>query len=108
MLDKLPAANRALGRHVDGWCPLWLGLCLMLFGSAVSGANFLTAGALLRRERRTLCMLTAVVNCLFVPLGTLIGAFTIAVLSGRRSKPRSVPSSDRRTCPHGVRNSPLY
>ena len=40
--------------------------------------------ALAKRERRTLCLVVAGLNCLHMPLGTLLGVFTLIVL-GRPS-----------------------
>jgi hypothetical protein len=34
-----------------------------------------------RRRRPTFCMIIAAINCIFVPIGTVLGVFTILVLS---------------------------
>lgn len=42
--------------------------------------NFMTARCLSRRKSRTFCLVVAGLNCLQVPLGTVLGVFTIVVL----------------------------
>lgn len=59
------------------WVYLFLGL-LIIAGIVL---NVLTATSLSRRRNRTLCFVTAGLNCLQFPLGTLLGVFTIIVLS---------------------------
>src|ERR1041384_3816386 len=107
LLGKLP--SMATTGHDFGWFPVGVGLFFTLAGGAIAGANLLAAGCLLRRERRTLCLLTAAVNCLHVPLGTALGAFTISVLSrpgvraafeGTRTPP-SAPSEASPSSPAG-------
>src|SRR6478609_2510238 len=64
-----------------GLMPMGLGLVIILFGVAFVCANVLTARSLRKRTRHTLCFVTAAANWMHVPLGTLLGAFTIAVLT---------------------------
>jgi hypothetical protein len=56
----------------------------LLFGvAALIGTvlNVLAAGFLARRRNRTFCLITAGLNCLHMPIGTLLGVFTIIVLN---------------------------
>lgn len=64
-----------------GWIPVLLSAAMLLLGVAAMGANLLTAVALRNRTHRTLCLLTAALNCLQFPLGTLLAAVSLAVLS---------------------------
>lgn len=43
--------------------------------------NVLAAGFLARRRNRTFCLITGGLNCLHMPIGTLLGVFTIIVLN---------------------------
>ena len=54
-------------------------LCIMLsWGSALL---LLVAGQRLRQQRsRTVCLVVAAVSCWFLPLGTMLGVYTIIVL----------------------------
>jgi hypothetical protein len=52
---------------------LWYGLSLVL--------NLLAALYLPRLQHRTFCFVVAAFNCLHIPLGTVLGIFTIIVLA---------------------------
>lgn len=59
----------------------WIYLPIGLWFVA-SGVLNLCSGLFLRaRTHRTFCFLVAVLNCLHLPLGTVLGVFTIIVLS---------------------------
>jgi uncharacterized membrane protein YedE/YeeE len=64
-----------------GWIFVAIGSVVMFFIVATAVLNFLTARFIAARERRTFCIVIAALNCLHAPLGTLIGVFTIVVLS---------------------------
>jgi hypothetical protein len=53
---------------------------IAVFSLAMGALNVATARALGRRDRRLLCQVTAGINCLSVPLGTLLGVFTLITL----------------------------
>lgn len=59
------------------WFYLFFGLAILV-GIVM---NVLAAGALARCRNRTLCFITAGLNCLHFPLGTALGVFTIIVLN---------------------------
>lgn len=65
---------------VSGW--IFVGFGGFMFVAGLVGAilNFLVARALAKRERRNLCLVVACLNCLHMPLGTLLGVFTLVVL----------------------------
>jgi len=55
---------------------------IFILGMWVLGVLLLFAGKYLRQHRnRTYCFVVAAVSCLFFPLGTTLGVFTIIVLS---------------------------
>lgn len=58
-----------------------LGGCLMIFALGVAVLAFITAGSLRKQKRRTFCMVMAGVVCLSVPIGTVLGVFTLIVLA---------------------------
>ncbi len=64
-----------------GWVLVGIGATVMLFILAIAALNFLTARYIAARERRMFCIVIAALNCLHAPLGTLLGVFTIVVLS---------------------------
>jgi len=52
---------------------LWYGTSLVM--------NLLAGSYLNARKHRTFCFVTAAINCLHMPLGTVLGIFTIIVLA---------------------------
>jgi hypothetical protein len=58
-----------VGGCIGLFCIIWAVLCL------------LTGISLNAQRRRTLCMVTAGLMCLNIPLGTILGVFTFVVLS---------------------------
>jgi hypothetical protein len=84
--DQPPPPEMVLGFF--RW--FFLGLALWI---GVSGVLNLMSGFFLRRRRhRTFSMIVAGLNCLHVPLGTLLGVFTFIVL-GRASVERMYESN---------------
>ncbi|HEX2673142.1 MAG TPA: hypothetical protein VHM25_19815 [Polyangiaceae bacterium] len=77
-LDRMPNLTPTV-RDVFAWIPPALGLLVILLGFATLGANLLAAQALRNRTHCALGLLTAVANCLQVPLGTLLGVFSFIV-----------------------------
>jgi hypothetical protein len=57
-----------------------IGTVALLFGLAYSTASFLTGRSLARRTRRLFCLIVAGINCVNMPLGTILGVFTFVVL----------------------------
>ncbi|HET7546052.1 MAG TPA: hypothetical protein VFK05_39555 [Polyangiaceae bacterium] len=63
-----------------GWAPVAMGSLMMLFGLISVTLNLVSARSLRARKHHTLCLLTSGLNCIHLPLGTLLGVFTIVVL----------------------------
>lgn len=78
-----PAVHPGASVAPGGGVYLILGFCgLFLLFPVADAVALLIAGLSLRsRRRRTFCTIVAGVNCLAFPLGTALGAFTLAVLS---------------------------
>jgi len=57
-----------------------LGGAFTLLGSAFALCTYLAGRYLRRKEHRTFCFVVAGLNCLWVPIGTALGVFTILVL----------------------------
>jgi hypothetical protein len=78
---KMPSsAPSAHSDMISGWIFISLGSVFFLMGVVGAILNFLAGRALAKRERRTLCLVVACLNCLHMPLGTLLGVFTLIVL----------------------------
>lgn len=56
------------------------GLFVILCCWAIAILQFLTARSLANRTRHSLCVIASAISCLFVPLGTILGVFSLIVL----------------------------
>ena len=66
----------------DGMHWILLPWILLFVGTIVLGACLaLAAGAIAERRKRTFCIVVAAFACVFAPIGTLLGVFTIYVLT---------------------------
>ncbi|HEX7898713.1 MAG TPA: hypothetical protein VF950_13195 [Planctomycetota bacterium] len=68
--------------------PAWFGLFFVVIGGAfvlagwtLAVLKFFTGRCLARRRRRTFCVIVACVCCVLPPIGTILGVFTLVVLS---------------------------
>lgn len=79
LMESMPAQKPP---GVEQMWTLFITLWVVMGALAVAMAvlNVATARALGRRDRRLLCQVTAGINCLSVPLGTLLGVFTLLTL----------------------------
>jgi hypothetical protein len=63
-----------------GWLFVAVAGIIILLGIAVAVLIFLTGRYLSRRKNYTFCFVMAVVECCFIPVGTILGIFTLIVL----------------------------
>ena len=82
------------GRPIPGFPAQLFGLMfvaigglIILCGWTLAGLTIYSGRCLAQRKRHLLCMVVAGLNCLWVPLGTVLGVFTILVLSRPTVKP---------------------
>jgi len=80
---KLPSGPRATahGALIGGYVFVGVGSVFFVMGVVGAILNVLAGRALARYERRTLCLVVAGLNCLHMPLGTLLGVFTLIGLA---------------------------
>jgi len=64
-----------------GYIFIGVGAFVILFGLGFSALIAYAGRCLARRRRYTLCMVSAGIACLFMPLGTILGVFTLVMLS---------------------------
>ena len=64
-----------------GWIFAVLGSVLFLFGVAMAICILMTGRSLALRKRYPFVLVMACIECLFIPFGTILGVFTIVVLS---------------------------
>jgi fumarate reductase subunit D len=68
------------GSRIVGWLMASCGSFFMIAGLCLAAMIALAGRSLARNRRYTFCLVVAAILCLFVPLGTLLGVFTIIVL----------------------------
>lgn len=72
--------NAADDGRMAGWIFIAIG-AVVIFCGVTLGAFIAYAGrCLAQRRRHTLCMVVAAISCLCMPLGTVLGVFTLIVL----------------------------
>ena len=81
------------------WMMGGFGVAMVLFSLATVVAQALAGRNLHRRTGRTLVLVVAALECLNMPLGTILGVFTFVVL-GRPSVRAAFAANDRRTDPY--------
>jgi len=64
-----------------GWIFVGIGSFLFLVGIAMAICILIAGRCLSRREGYSFALVMACIECLFVPFGTILGAFTIVALS---------------------------
>ena len=64
-----------------GWFFVIMGSVFVLGGWTVTILLIVAGRFLKRHKRRIFCMVIAGISCLFMPVGTVLGVFTIIVLS---------------------------
>jgi hypothetical protein len=64
-----------------GWIFAVVGSLLFLTGIAMAICILMTGRSLALRKRYTFVLVMACIECLFIPFGTILGVFTIVVLS---------------------------
>jgi len=76
-----PKPGEELPPEFLGWIFVVLGSILFLAGLAVAVCILIAGRCLSRRRRYTFALIIACIECLFIPFGTILGVFTIIVLS---------------------------
>jgi hypothetical protein len=64
-----------------GWIFAVLGSLLFLIGIAMAICILIAGRSLALRKRYSFAFVMACIECLFIPFGTILGAFTVVVLS---------------------------
>ena len=64
-----------------GWIFVLLGSLLFLTGIAMAICILIAGRSLALRKRYSFVLVMACIECLFIPFGTILGVFTIVVLS---------------------------
>jgi ABC-type transport system involved in cytochrome c biogenesis permease subunit len=73
--------RRGGAERLVGWFFILVACALIVFCLAYAVAMAVAAQHLASHRHRTFCLVMAGVSCMFVPFGTVLGIFTILVLS---------------------------
>lgn len=63
-----------------GWLFIGIGSILILCGLTLAAFMAYAGRCLARQQRHTLCLVVAALSCVLMPLGTVLGVFTLIVL----------------------------
>jgi hypothetical protein len=82
MVSKMPAsgANDGPPPALIGWIFGGIGFAFFLAFATIAALKLRAAFCIKGRKSRWLCLVTAVISCLEIPYGTLLGVFTFIVL----------------------------
>ena len=79
-----PAGSRAGAQPQPppefGWMFVGMGSCIVLLGWTTGILTIVSGRGIARLRRRTFSLVMAGVNCLWMPIGTVLGVFTFIVL----------------------------
>ncbi len=78
---RLPDESNPADMRWFGMLMVMLGGFMLAMGLAASACLILAGRYLAERRHRMFCLVVAAVMCAFAPLGTVLGVFTIIVLS---------------------------
>jgi hypothetical protein len=76
-----PKPGEELPPEFIGWIFAVIGSLLFLLGIAIAICILIAGGSLAKRTRYWFAFVMACIECLFLPFGTILGVFTIIVLS---------------------------
>jgi hypothetical protein len=76
-----PKPGEELPPEFLGWIFVVLGLLLFLLGIAMAICILIAGQSLSSHKHYTFALVMACIECLFIPFGTILGVFTIVVLS---------------------------
>jgi hypothetical protein len=64
-----------------GWIFIIIGVVLIVLGWAFSACIIIAGRSLAKRIHYMFCVVMAAIECIFMPFGTVLGVFTIVVLT---------------------------
>ena len=86
MFPSPPSGSGSATDNFMGWFFIGIGAAVIVIGETMALLTFLAGRFIRRRRHRTFILVVSAINCLNVPLGTVLGVFTIIVLSRQSVK----------------------
>ena len=78
---KPPGGPREPAPEFVGWFMVAFGAITLTIGWSLAGCILFAGRCLARRRHHMFCVIVAGFSCLFMPFGTVLGVFTIVVLT---------------------------
>ena len=75
-----------LMHEVFGWIYIVSGVALFIFGEVLSVCLIVSANFMKRHTAHTFSIFVAAITCTIIPIGTVLGIFTIITLSDKSTK----------------------
>ncbi|MBN2484166.1 MAG: hypothetical protein JXD21_08220 [Candidatus Omnitrophica bacterium] len=79
--DKMVSESGETMPAFFGWIFVIAGALAMAAGWAFSVCAILAGRYLVRRRKHLFCIIVAAISCLFFPLGTVLGVFTLIIIT---------------------------
>jgi hypothetical protein len=74
-------ARQAFPARMFGLIFFVIGGAIVLFGWTLAAVTAYAGRCITRREKYTFCLIAAGLNCIHMPVGTILGVFTLIVLT---------------------------
>ncbi|BET68355.1 membrane protein [Opitutales bacterium ASA1] len=78
--EKMSSGSEGAPPAFLGWIFVVIGTVLVFMGWSLAAATIYLGRCLRRKKNHTGCLVVACVECMFMPLGTLLGVLTIIAL----------------------------
>lgn len=88
---------------VLGWLFVIVAAGIMTMGWIFAACVVAAGRFLAKRKHHTFCLVMGGVECLFMPLGTVLGVFTLIVLMRESVKALFAPNQQSKSSPGGIR-----
>jgi hypothetical protein len=85
--EKMASHGQAAPPAFLGWFFVVFGSCFILAGWTFAACVFAAGRCLAKRKRLLFCQVMGGIECIFMPFGTVLGVFTLLVLSRESVKP---------------------
>ena len=84
--DKMVSESGEAMPSFFGWLFIIIGTLVMTSGWAFSICAICAGKFIARRKKHLFCIIIAALSCLFFPLGTILGVFTLIILTNSEVK----------------------
>ncbi len=79
-MDANASGTEAISPQLFGWVFVVFAGVFIVCGLTLAGFMAYAGRCLAQRRRHTLCLVVAAISCMMMPIGTVLGVFTLIVL----------------------------